>query len=242
MAEKYDLIFSLGSVPIVAQMLKQMELQIFDFPFDKISGGSFLTRMSLFLLDCANFMEQKNISVQKNTPREGITTYKDLKTGFVYLYDFNPNLLLENNFPSVKLKYDRYIKNLRLTVNAAKKILLLYVEDPQNKEDDEDNMSLVLEATQKLKNKYPNKNFKILYVKNSEDIENMKVIQIANNAEKFEFNFYRQFSEMSSKYIDASMLSTVLTDIELKKSWRQKKLFFYQKLLNKVLEFRAGLK
>ncbi|MGN1154351.1 MAG: hypothetical protein ACI4S3_10005, partial [Candidatus Gastranaerophilaceae bacterium] len=111
-----------------------------------------------------------------------------------------------------------------------------------NKEDDEDNMSLVLEATQKLKNKYPNKNFKILYVKNSEDIENMKVIQIANNAEKFEFNFYRQFSEMSSKYIDASILSTVLTDIELKKSWRQKKLFFYQKLLNKVLEFRAGLK
>lgn len=242
MAEKYDLIFSLGSLPVVPQMLKQMDLQIYDFPFDRISGGDFLTRMSLFLLDCNNFMEQKNITMQKDTPKEGVTTFKDLETGFVYHYDFNPDLLVENSFPSVKLRYDRLIKTLKLCIKASKKILLIYVEDPLNQEDDEDNMSLVLEATQKLKAKYPNKDFRIIYARNAEDVEDMKVVQIGRDAEKFEFNFFRKFSDMSAKHIDVSMLSTILTDIELKKSWRQKKIFFYQKLLNKVIEFRLGLK
>lgn len=241
MAEKYDLIFSLGTIPELSQLMHNMELQVFDYPFDFISGGNFLVRMSLFLLDCNRFMEQKNISVQKNTPKEGMTLFKDIQTGFIYHNEFNPELPIENTFPSVKLKYDRYIKNLNLNINAAKKILLVYVENPQQPEDDDDNASLVLEACQKLKTKYPKKEFKILYVKNDEDVENIKVIQLGKNAEKLAFNFYRKFSETSAPYIDFSMLSMIFTDIELKKSWRLKKIFFYQKILNKIMEIKRNI-
>lgn len=241
MAEKYDLIFSLGAMPVISQMLRDNELQIFDFPFDRVSGSDFLTRMSLLLLDCNNFIEQKNIVEQKDTPREGLTQYKDIKTNFIYPFDFNPAILIENNYPAVKARYDRYIKNLRLCINAAKKILIVYVENPQMKEDDSDTSELVLEASQKLKQKYPNKDFRIMYAKNDEDSENMKVIEIGKNAEKLVFNFYKKFSDVSSSFIDVSMLSMIFTDIELKKSWKMKKMFFLQKLLNQITSFRNEL-
>lgn len=232
MAEKYDLIFSLGSTPITSDILKESELQIFDFPFDKICGGDFFTRMNLLLSGCQNFMIQKDIAILKNTPREGMVQYKDMRTGFIYPFDYNPALPVENNFPSVKLRYDKYIKNLRICMNNAKKILIVYIEDPTIKEDEETNSSLVIEACQRLKTKYPKKNFHLLYVRNDDDAENMKVIQLGKDAEKFAFNFYRKFSEMSSYYIDKSLLSTVFTDIKLKVNWRLKKILMLQKLLN----------
>lgn len=232
MAEKYDLIFSLGTTPITSDILKENELQIFDFPFDKICGGDFFTRMNLLLSGCQNFMIQKDIAILKNTPREGMVQYKDMRTGFIYPFDYNPALPVENNFPSVKLRYDKYIKNLRICMNNAKKILIVYIEDPTIKEDEETNSSLVIEACQRLKVKYPKKDFHLLYVRNDDDAENMKVIQLGKDAEKFAFNFYRKFSEMSSYYIDKSLLSTVFTDIKLKVNWRLKKILMLQKLLN----------
>lgn len=232
MAEKYDLIFSLGSTPITSDILKESELQIFDFPFDKICGGDFFTRMNLLLSGCQNFMIQKDITILKNTPREGMVQYKDMRTGFIYPFDYNPALPVENNFPSVKLRYDKYIKNLRICMNNAKKILIVYIEDPMLKEDEETNSSLVIEACQRLKAKYPKKDFHILYVRNDDDAENMKVIQLGKDAEKFAFNFYRKFSDMSSYYIDKSLLSTVFTDIKFKVNWRLKKILMLQKLLN----------
>ncbi len=232
MAEKYDLIFSLGSTPITSDILKENELQIFDFPFDKICGADFFTRMNLLLSGCQNFMLQKDIAIFKNTPREGMVQYKDLRTGFIYPFDYNPALPIENNFPSVKLRYDKYIKNLHICMNNAKKILIVYIEDPTMKEDEETNSSLVIEACQRLKAKYPKKNFHLLYVRNDDDAENMKVIQLGKDAEKFAFNFYRKFSDMSSYYIDKSLLSTVFTDIKLKVNWRLKKILMLQKLLN----------
>ena len=232
MADKYDLVVSLGSMPITSELLREKELQLYDFPFDRIFGGNFYTRMNMFLLDCCNFMEQKNISMQKDTPTEGMVQYKDLATGFIYPYDFNPNLLIESNFPAVKMRYDKYIKNLKICLKAAKKILLVYVENPQMPEDDDETSHLIMEASQQLKEKYPKKSFHILYAKNDEDIENIKVIQLGKDAEKIAFNFYRKFSDMSSYYIDKTMLETFLTDIKLKTNWRQKKMFLIQKLIN----------
>jgi len=99
-------------------------------------------------------------------------------------------------------------------------------------------MALVLEATHKLKEKYPKKEFRIMYVQNDEDAENIKYIQIGKDAEKICINFYRKFSEASARQIDLEILGLVFEGIELKKTWQQKKLFFYQKLLNSVIRFR----
>lgn len=242
MAEKYDLIFSLGTFPLVSLLLKEKGLQIFDFPFDNVIGADFFTRMSMLLLDCNNFMEQKNIVAQENTPVEGVTQFKDTKTGFIYPNDFNPKLPVENNYPLVKANYDKYIKNLRVCIGAAKKILLVYVENPQIKEDEADNASLILEACQKFRVKYPKKVIKILYIRNNEDLENIKVIELEKNAEKMEFNFFRKFSDASAPVIEPSILAMAFTGIKLKTNWRMKKILFYQKLLKSIIEFKRNLR
>ena len=77
-----------------------------------------------------------------------------------------------------------------------------------------------------------------MYVQNDEDAENIKYIQIGKDAEKICINFYRKFSEASARQIDLDILGLVFEGIELKKTWQQKKLFFYQKLLNSVIRFR----
>lgn len=237
MKEKYDLIFSLGSFPLVSNLLKEKELQIYDFPFDKISGGNFLTRLSLLLLDCNNFIEQKNIIKEENIPIEGAVQFRDSQTGFIYHSDFDNELPIENNYPNVKIKYDRYIKNLNILIKSAKKILILYVENPQIKEDDVDNEELVQEAIEKLKYKYPQKEFKLIYVKNDGNIHNVKVSPIGNHSEKVILNFYKRFSEMSAYEIDVSVLSLILSNIDLNKTFKQKKMIYLQKLIKFLNNF-----
>lgn len=237
MKEKYDLIFSLGSFPLVSKLLKDKELQIYDFPFDKIIGGDLFTRLSLLMLDCNNFIEQKNIIKQENIPVEGAVQYKDSKTGFIYNSDFDNNIPVENNYPLVKLRYDKYIRNLNVCIKAAKKILIIYIENPQIKEDDVDNEELIIEALQKLTMKYPNKNFKFLYIKNDENSKEIKVTPINNNSQKIIMNFYKQFSEMSSHEIDMNILSIILSNIQLNKSFKQLKMIYLQRLIKLIGSF-----
>ncbi len=237
MKEKYDLIFSLGSFPLVSKLLKDKELQIYDFPFDKIIGGDLFTRLSLLMLDCNNFIEQKNIIKQENIPVEGAVQYKDSKTGFIYNSEFDNNIPVENNYPLVKLRYDKYIRNLNVCIKAAKKILIIYIENPQIKEDDVDNEELIIEALQKLTMKYPNKNFKFLYIKNDENSKEIKVTPINNNSQKIIMNFYKQFSEMSSHEIDMNILSIILSNIQLNKSFKQLKMIYLQRLIKLIGSF-----
>lgn len=237
MKEKYDLIFSLGSFPLVSKLLKDKELQIYDFPFDKIIGGDLFTRLSLLMLDCNNFIEQKNIIKQENIPVEGAVQYKDSKTGFIYNSDFDNNIPVENNYPLVKLRYDKYIRNLNVCMKAAKKILIIYIENPQIKEDDVDNEELIIEALQKLTMKYPNKNFKFLYIKNDENSKEIKVTPINNNSQKIIMKFYKQFSEMSSHEIDMNILSIILSNIQLNKSFKQLKMIYLQRLIKLIGSF-----
>lgn len=237
MKEKYDLIFSLGSFPLVSKLLKDKELQIYDFPFDKIIGGDLFTRLSLLMLDCNNFIEQKNIIKQENIPVEGAVQYKDSKTGFIYNSEFDNNIPVENNYPLVKLRYDKYIRNLNVCIKAAKKILIIYIENPQIKEDDVDNEELIIEALQKLTMKYPNKNFKFLYIKNDENSKEIKVTPINNNSQKIIMNFYKQFSEMSSHEIDLNILSIILSNIQLNKSFKQLKMIYLQRLIKLIGSF-----
>lgn len=231
MKEKYDLIFGLGSFPEVAKLLKEKELQIYDFPFDKISGGNLFTRLSLLLLDCNNFIEQKNILKQENMPVDGVVQYKDVQTGFIYHSDFDDNIPVENNYPLVKLRYDKYIRNLNVCIKASKKILILYVENPQIKEDDIDNEDLILELVQKLKYKYPKKEFRFLYVKHDENAKDIKVSPVGSFAQKIILNFYKRFSEMSAYEVDLVSLSIILSNLKLKQSFKQKKILYLQRII-----------
>lgn len=237
MKEKYDLIFGLGSFPEVANLLKEKELQIYDFPFDRISGGNLFTRLSLLLLDFSDFIEQKNIIKQENIPVEGAVQYKDIKTGFIYNYDFDDKIPVENNYPLVKLRYDKYIRNLNVCINAAKKILIIYVENPQFKEDDVDNEDLILELVQKLKYKYPKKEFKFLYVKHDENANDIKVSAVGSFAQKIILNFYKRFSEMSAYEFDLGSLSIIISNLALKQSFKQKKILYLQRIIKFLKNF-----
>ena len=93
----------------------------------------------------------------------------------------------------------------------------------------------------KPREKYNKKNIKILYIRNNNDLENMKVIELEKNAEKIEFNFYRKFSDATAPIIEPSMLAMVFSDIKLKTNWRMKKILFYQKILKSIIEFKRNL-
>lgn len=229
MSEKYDLIFSLGATPLTAELLKKLDLQVQDFPFDLISGSDFLTKMSMFINGCRDFMAQSNLKDIGENPITKNKQYQDIKTNFIYAYDFNPTLPIENTYPAVKTRYNKYIKNLYLYLKHSKKTLIVYIEDPTRPE--EDNDSLIMEATLKLREIYPKSEINILYAKNDSDSEDMKVIKINKSSYKFIFKFYGQFVEGLPKIIDESMVSIIFEDIELKQDWTRKKIFFIKKII-----------
>src|SRR5574344_2379279 len=130
MSEKYDLIFSLGSGPLTASILKKLDLQFHDFPFDFIYGSDFLVKMSMFINKCRGFVTKANIVEIGEHPVLKIKQFQDIKTKFIYPFDFNPDLPIENTYPGVKAKYDKYIKYLYLFIKHSKRILIVYIEDP----------------------------------------------------------------------------------------------------------------
>jgi len=229
MSEKYDLIFSLGATPLTSELLKKLDLQVQDFPFDLISGSDFLTKMSMFINGCKDFMAQPNLKEIGENPVTKNKQYQDIKTNFIYANDFNPTLPIENTYPAVKTRYNKQIKNLYLYLKHSKKTLIVYIEDPTHPE--EDNDSLIMEATLKLREIYPKSEINILYAKNDSDSEDMKVIKINKSSYKFIFKFYGQFIEGLPKIVDESMVSIIFEDIELKQDWTRKKIFFIKKII-----------
>lgn len=237
MSENYDLIFGLGASLLTADFLKKKNFQIFDFPFDYINGSNFLIRMSMFLNGCKNFIHKQQISEFGENPLFKRKQFIDKETQFIYPFDFNPDVPVENSYPTVKARYDKYIKHLYLFLRNAKKILIVYIEDPMTPE--EDNDALIIEATGKLKKLYPEKEFNIIYVKNDDnDNENMNVLKLNKNAYRFTFKFYGQFIEGTPKILEEKLLSSVFADIKLKADWNTKKMLWLQKaiqFLNKII-------
>lgn len=233
----FELIFSLGSMPIVPSLLTALNIQLMDYPFDYITGGDLKARTDILLSNFTTFLKEENMKLSKDI--DGTTDiYKDISNGLTFPADFNPKLPFENIYPTAKQKYNKLIRHLLLKINSVQSILMIYVENPQLPEDEEVNIGIIKDTLKTLNEGNPNKSFNFLYIKNDDSVKDISIKEICNSAYCVKLHFYKNFSELSVPRVEAQVLILALVDLRLKMTWRQRKIMWTQKLLNKLIDFR----
>jgi hypothetical protein len=99
---------------------------------------------------------------------QDIAAYKSVSTNVVFNHDFKKDIPFEEQFASVKEKYNRRVKRLLDNIRASKRILLVYIEclgDYSNSI----SIGSLKDSLQKLNDTFPGTSFSITYICNNED-------------------------------------------------------------------------
>ena len=200
---KYDLIFSMGEACSCSELIRLNNYQDFSYPFDWVAGLTFLERAKILANDFKDFINKEDlVKLEEKNNLENCFIYRN-KTNNIYFYhDFYDNVDFDEMYIKVKEKYDRRINRLINNIKKSKNILIIYLETPiKNHDKIED--SDILAGYNIIKNKYPNKNIKLIYFTNSKE---EKTINITKNITRY--YFYYKFDEAKEDFIPNFKLLT----------------------------------
>ena len=188
--KKYDFIFSIGEACACTQVLRKCRLQFASFPFDWLFGSS-LTKRAEFLSndmkDWLNIEDLEKIGQREHPEPKDI--YRNNRSGIVFNHDFPINGVLESDFSAVKKKYDRRISRLIQNIENSERVLVLYVQNPNNREivSNED----LVKSYEMLKDRFKNTSIDLLYLycERGIDYKNKRVDYITDNIVKVVFDY-----------------------------------------------------
>lgn len=165
----YDFIFGMGEACSCTQTLRAAKLQFASYPFDWLFGGNFVTRAGLLVSDFASFLEYTDLTAtgKDNKDTQNLCEiYYNKKTQLYLNHDFPQSVPLEQSFPSVQKKYRRRCERLLRNIEAAQKILIVYLETPEtgHRVFDEGH---ILQGAKMIQNKWPGKEIHFLYFRHA---------------------------------------------------------------------------
>lgn len=207
MKKVYDLIVSIGSKCKCAYNLRRNGLQLEAFPFDWIYVPKIATIEQLFVTDFASFLREENLRIRNKQPK--FDEVDDLATGIYSAHDFDANKTIHESYSAVKAKYDRRIKKLKIKLEEADRILMVFTTEDESQSDEE-----VLEQFALLQKCFANKKMDFLYVSILPRPESFERTQLSSNVTKVAF--YRD--EQYEWHGEAKMFDLAFENIRL--SWK----------------------
>ena len=203
MKKYYDFIFSLGAACSCTQSLRASGLQMFSYPFDWLYGSDFTGRVDILLSKFSHIIEKEdleNLNIYNGDPKNPCDLYHNSFNGITFNHDFAHKIPLDVTYDKVREKYERRIARLLNSIERANKILIVYLEIPNEKNKLENN-DVLINAMQKFKEKYPDKNFELLYFTQNSDLKFLKYKeeQVADNIIKVIGN-YKEVKENAPEY------------------------------------------
>lgn len=201
--KQYDLIFSMGAACSCTESLRISGLQIFSYPFDWLYGSNFAGRVDILLSEFFRYIEKEdlqNLNTCNGDLKNPCDVYHNSFNGITFNHDFPYQIPLDKSYDDVKKKYKRRIARLLNNIEKANEILIVYLEIP-NEKNKLDNNYVLIDAMRKIKEKYPDKNFDLLYFIQNGDLEFLHYTeeQIANNIIKVIGN-YKEVRENAPDY------------------------------------------
>ena len=186
--KKFDLVFGIGQACACTRILRRAHLQYYSYPFDWLAGSSLVQRATLVADEYNGFIDFDDLMpANSNNEAENCAIYYNKKNGLVYNHDFKLNKSLEETYPAVREKYDRRIKRLLKQINESKKILVVYIQMPNNSEAVED--SVVKEAHDILQKKFCDKEITLLYLNCERGKNDYELREVTNNVIRTCFDY-----------------------------------------------------
>lgn len=216
---KFDLIFSLGAACSCSETLRKSGLQFYSYPFDWLYGSDFSKRIDIFLNEFKRYIEKEDLeflSPTNEAPINPCIVYKNNFNDIVFNHDFFQGIDFETMYPIVKEKYNRRISRLLNQIKKSKNILIAYIQTPHEK--NKINNDELFKAIEKLEQKYPNKNFNILYLQCdiSMKFENYTIEKLNDKITKITGNYKSKKENMSEDAANYKFIIKLLKNFKLK--------------------------
>lgn len=236
--KKFDLIFSLGEACSCTQSLRDSKLQLYSYPFDWLYGSDFLGRIDILLNEFKRFIDKGDLVYSHNERSINCNAYTSSFNGITFNHDFLASVDFDEMYELVNAKYNRRIKRLLSQITRAKKILLVYIETPNNPNKLQNN-SILIESLQRIKAKYPNKQLSLLYFSNDSKMKALhyKEENLSSDVIKVMGNYWHNGGGGLNFLVEAKFFKLYFKDYSINISilYRFKKLFLkiFRKITNK---------
>lgn len=234
---EFDLIFSLGAACSCSEVLRKSYLQFYSYPFDWLYGSDFSKRLDIFLNDFERYIEKEDLeflSATNEAPINPCAVYKNNYNNIVFNHDFIQGIDFETIYPIVKEKYNRRISRLLNQVKNSKNILIVYIQTPLNK--NATSNEELFKAIEKLKQKYSNKNFNILYLQCdiSMKFEDYTIEKLSDKITKITANYSSKDKNAPQHAVNYKFIIKLLENFKLKLPFVAN---FKLLIFNRILKF-----
>ena len=218
--KEYDFIFSLGEACSSTEALRKSDLQVVSNPLDWVVGPTFEERINFLLNDFENFLNIEDLMPLNCTNDAEINlcdVYLNKRNNITFNHEFPVGCDYKTHFNKIKEKYNRRIKRLYEKINNAEKVLVVYIETPNNKNKLDDNNRLI-DGLNKIKTKFPNKQIDLLYFINdtSYKIMEYKTDIITNEITKITGNYNRLDENLPPHVVNFEYFKEIFKQYKLK--------------------------
>lgn len=193
--DRFDLFFSIGEACSCTETLRKSRLQFYSYPLDWLYGASFVSRTKIVAANFENWLVKEHMEKvgDNNLSSEPKHVYENKITQICFNHDFPQKMTLDESFQLVKGKYDRRIKRLFYQIEQSKRVLVVYLQTPNNpieltKEE-------LLEGYGILRERFGEKmNLLYLFCDSNYDLEHRVVFNLNENIKciKFDYNAYNK--------------------------------------------------
>ena len=168
MKKKYDLILGVGNACSATQTIRAAGLQYLSFPFDWIIYHDGITagvpdlrlRTDTLANGFDGWLDAADLRQGGFTSKNGKDIYENGKTGVIFNHDFRHGIPFDEEFAIVQNRYARRVERLYRCLEAARKVLLVRVDRPDQKHPS--SIDDCRYAQRRLAERFPNAQFDLL--------------------------------------------------------------------------------
>lgn len=128
--KRYDFIFSLGQACSCTENLRKANLQVMSYPFDWLYGTTIKERVDLLVAGFKGWFEKGDFVFDCHKDGSRFNVYRNTRTGLIFNHDFPTEDDFDTGYAKVADKYTRRVARLLGKVEAARRALAVYVEQP----------------------------------------------------------------------------------------------------------------
>jgi len=163
----YDLVVGVGGTCRCSMGLREAKLQLLSFPQDWNPGGGLVSKCETIVAGFSKWLDRDALVLQNPEEKENHLVYKNTKTGYTFLHDFHAKQTFDEQYPVVYRKYERRIARLMGLIDRARKILIVWVNVPN---DEYATPDTARDGQSKLSERWPDKRFDILVLNHQEGV------------------------------------------------------------------------
>lgn len=216
---QYNLIFGIGAACSCSETLRASGLQLFSYPLDWLYGATFSERVAMVCNEFKDFINQEDLVFKEID--HGKDAYTNQRTGITFNHDIPTGLPLKKAYKEVRRKYERRVSRLLRHIREAERVLVVYIEYPQQENKLQDS-SLLVEAQKQLAQKFPKQQINLLYLQNNPNSDKDKISEIEINPyiTKVIMNYGTIEEGQPIHAVDRQILKSYFDRLKLRLPWK----------------------